>query len=278
MNLKTGLLIGTNPKNVGNLFKSSPQFDSISTLYIKLVSNVILESLLLSGKHNFTLNKEVFRNIVYGYYSSVKSFEHLDVRVLLSNFKDGDLHNVTTSKSIDVIYYDSSYSSPAVDHFVSKYVINKSQHCRIASYPGSDVNCNLFSSKADENRTNFKEYHYVVEGGTFDRLHLGHKLLLSEGVLRCRKRLTVGVCSDAILSSEYLASTFLRIQKCGVSFVLHVFSDKTLPELIDDCDTRIKGLEDFLYDVEPHMKYNIVPINDAYGPTKEDRSLEVEIY
>lgn len=34
-------------------------------------------------------------------------------------------------------------------------------------------------------------------------------------------------------------------------------------------------MENFLHDVEPNIDYNIVPINDVYGPTKEDMSLQM---
>ena len=39
----------------------------------------------------------------------------------------------------------------------------------------------------------------VVVGGTFDRLHNGHKILLSEGVMRCSEKLTVGVTDTNML-------------------------------------------------------------------------------
>ena len=70
-------------------------------------------------------------------------------------------------------------------------------------------------------------YSHVVLGGTFDRLHPGHKVLLSTAVLRCNTRLTVGVTSPALLTK------------------------KTLPELIQPVEDRMRGVESFLYQVSP---------------------------
>lgn len=47
-------------------------------------------------------------------------------------------------------------------------------------------------------------YDYAALGGTFDRLHNGHKILLSEGIIRTRKGLTVGVTDLNMIKSEYL--------------------------------------------------------------------------
>jgi hypothetical protein len=45
----------------------------------------------------------------------------------------------------------------------------------------------------------FETYPNVCLGGTFDRLHGGHKLLLTAAALVCTKRLTVGVCGTRIV-------------------------------------------------------------------------------
>ena len=70
-------------------------------------------------------------------------------------------------------------------------------------------------------------YSHVVLGGTFDRLHPGHKVPLSTAVLRCDTRLTVGVTSPALLTR------------------------KTLPELIQPVEDRMRGVESFLSQVSP---------------------------
>lgn len=54
-------------------------------------------------------------------------------------------------------------------------------------------------SLLDESET---KYNSVVLGGTFDRLHVGHKILLSEAALRAHKRLVVGVTDVNMITSE----------------------------------------------------------------------------
>lgn len=55
----------------------------------------------------------------------------------------------------------------------------------------------------------------------------------------------------------------------------YIFLGKLLWELIQPCTQRINGVKEFLEDVDPSITYNIVPINDLYGPTKEDPTLEM---
>lgn len=48
-----------------------------------------------------------------------------------------------------------------------------------------------------------KFHDYVVLGGTFDRLHNGHKILLSQAALRTKKLLTVGVTDDCMIQCKF---------------------------------------------------------------------------
>ena len=47
-------------------------------------------------------------------------------------------------------------------------------------------------------------YDNVVLGGTFDNLHIGHKILLTEACLHANKSITVGVTDTCMNTSECL--------------------------------------------------------------------------
>jgi hypothetical protein len=45
--------------------------------------------------------------------------------------------------------------------------------------------------------------------------------------------------------------------------------------MIEPLIDRISSVEDFLQDIDPTLQYQIVPISDPFGPTKEDPTFEV---
>lgn len=49
-------------------------------------------------------------------------------------------------------------------------------------------------------------------------------------------------------------------------------------ELIEPCSIRMEKVQNFLEEVEPSLEYHIVPINDMFGPTKDDPTFQVCVY
>ncbi|XP_061873538.1 bifunctional coenzyme A synthase [Colius striatus] len=90
----------------------------------------------------------------------------------------------------------------------------------------------------------------VVVGGTFDRLHGAHRLLLSACCLLARQRLLAGVADGDLLRH------------------------KVLPELIEPYELRAARLREFLEDTKPSLRYDIVPLTDPYGPSVTDPDLQ----
>ena len=52
------------------------------------------------------------------------------------------------------------------------------------------------------------------------------------------------------------------------------FSEKTLVELMEPTDTRIKSVKQCISLVKPQLEQNIVPIEDAFGPSIVDERLQ----
>ncbi|KAM6107991.1 LOW QUALITY PROTEIN: bifunctional coenzyme A synthase [Pterocles gutturalis] len=94
------------------------------------------------------------------------------------------------------------------------------------------------------------EFSDVVVGGTFDRLHGAHRLLLSACCLLARRRLLAGVADGDLLRHKVLA------------------------ELIEPYELRAAKLREFLEDVKPSLRYDIMPLADPYGPAVTDPDLQ----
>ncbi|XP_054449767.1 bifunctional coenzyme A synthase [Pteronotus mesoamericanus] len=93
-------------------------------------------------------------------------------------------------------------------------------------------------------------YRRGAVGGTFDRLHNAHKVLLSVACILAQERLVVGVADKDLLKS------------------------KLLPELLQPYAERVEHLSEFLVDIKPSLNFDIVPLLDPYGPAGSDPSLE----
>lgn len=135
-----------------------------------------------------------------------------------------------------------------------------------------------------------KPHHSVVVGGTFDHLHIGHKLLLTATALaldpyggqttgRRERLLTVGVTGDELLVNkkfaEFLESWEERRQSTA-SF-LSAIIDFTPPE---DRVRDIQRASDpgpngkwVLVKVTPDLHVKLVQISDPFGPTITDENI-----
>ncbi|VDP90087.1 unnamed protein product [Echinostoma caproni] len=86
-------------------------------------------------------------------------------------------------------------------------------------------------------------YSHVCLGGTFDRLHNGHKILLSVGALLSSEQLLVGITSCAMLGRKQLAPLILSWQK------------------------RSDEVQYFLREIGlAKSRFNVVELTDAFGP------------
>ncbi|THU81257.1 Nucleotidylyl transferase [Dendrothele bispora CBS 962.96] len=102
----------------------------------------------------------------------------------------------------------------------------------------------------DKNTNEPSTYPVVALGGTFDHLHAGHKILLSMAAWIANTKIIVGVTDTSLLTSK----------------AYHAY--------LEPLSTRITNVRHFLSLFRPGLEYDIVPINDVYGPTGWDPNVQ----
>ena len=89
----------------------------------------------------------------------------------------------------------------------------------------------------------------VGTGGTFDRLHDGHRLLI-ETALKVSNKVVIGLTTQKMLKRKK-------------------FSD-----LIEDFETRKKHLENFISSIGGADRVEIIELNNPYGPPIKEPEYE----
>ncbi|MEK7605754.1 MAG: pantetheine-phosphate adenylyltransferase [Patescibacteria group bacterium] len=93
---------------------------------------------------------------------------------------------------------------------------------------------------------------HAIIGGTFDRLHPGHHMLLAHAFMRA-ERVTIGIAESEL------------------------YQDKDYAEVIEDYATREQTLKNYLAIHQLLDRTTLIPITDQYGTTLTDPSIDVII-
>ena len=94
-------------------------------------------------------------------------------------------------------------------------------------------------------------YHGVVLGGTFDRMHYGHDILLTISSFLALNKIVIGVTDDS-----------------------YVRNRKTLWELIHPAFTRVAAVDEYIESVKPSLTRVIEAMPDAFGPSIRETDLD----
>ncbi|XP_064088387.1 LOW QUALITY PROTEIN: bifunctional coenzyme A synthase-like [Macrobrachium nipponense] len=233
----------------GEVLKAASQHVN-QTLYVHL--DPLAQAKTLGAKQQLSLCSHIITSLYSQFF--LPSGHGLDVRVLMAGFKGTSEVPLKTKCEIDIVLFDRLRKA------VKKTDIEKKKRYKSFLLRCKSEKIILFDnlegseSQPPENVVNEEAnnvYSNVVLGGTFDCIHDGHKILLSEALLRCTKRLTVGVADGPLLKN------------------------KTLKELIEPCEVRINNVKDLLNDFRSKCRVVIVQILDPMGPAGWDKSLEM---
>ena len=195
---KTGLLLLSNPSKISSIFPLVKQHVH-KTIYVQL----------FPYQNNVSLTRKSIPNIsktvLEVYTQSARDCTNLDVRILLGTLRE-NLQPIRTLQPIEVIIVDRKYTPEEIAPVLKLYSPIENPNVLTLDTINSESSTNKEDEPVNKEEplecTGSLQYDYVCLGGTFDRLHPGHKILLSEAVMRCKKKLTVGVTDYNMIYSN----------------------------------------------------------------------------
>uniref|UniRef100_V9KJY8 Bifunctional coenzyme A synthase n=1 Tax=Callorhinchus milii TaxID=7868 RepID=V9KJY8_CALMI len=265
---RTGILVLTSPLplvalRVAPVLASAAQIVK-EVLYVHFHPGLRLsDSCPLPKPLNIPASYEVSQLITNLYTIGSDVWDHLDIRILLSNIKSSSSiqQSISSVQNLsqppEVVLTDYKMSDINQSHQIQKRLAEYACGCftcrpnLTAMFLPPKADCTGKQEIADTMLSKqMPGYSDVVVGGTFDKLHAAHRILLSASCLLAEQRLLIGVADGELLNN------------------------KVLKELIDPYQWRIERLREFLLDVKPLLQYDLVSLENPYGPSVNDAKLD----
>eukprot|EP00761_Pharyngomonas_kirbyi_P001347 gb/GECH01001351.1/.p1 GENE.gb/GECH01001351.1/~~gb/GECH01001351.1/.p1 ORF type:complete len:340 (+),score=75.60 gb/GECH01001351.1/:1-1020(+) len=117
--------------------------------------------------------------------------------------------------------------------------------------PLSSYDTSMVQYQSDGDDVVMNQYKRGALGGTFDHMHIGHKLLLTQAALAIQEELVIGITSGELLKNKSFASVLFPFEK------------------------RRDDVTAFLHLIRPGIEIRPVEIHDPAGPTVEETDLQV---
>ncbi len=210
----SGLLLLSNP-----LHRLLPSVDRILAAAAPHIQDVLYVHLLpdympKKDQHQMghpapVVCSPLLRQVVTQFYArSASQCQNLDLRVLLTNvgeasdtFGGGQIQHPCEVVLLPELSSDSQpelLKANMLEYAAAGFQVSRDIQVEWIPNLDSTINTGPPQSILQPCKV-FKE---VCLGGTFDRLHNGHKILLSEAAMMCTRRLVVGVTDSNMTSSE----------------------------------------------------------------------------
>lgn len=222
---RTGLLVVTNLSKIVNCLSAVKKYVS-NTLYIQLYTGPTGTNAIASESNNFvSALRPLSTNCKYAvdiYSATLRLCDQLDVILIVGNLRDANKWQtipVAVKQPVDVLLFDKGISNDETTKFMNHY--NTKNVIEFSSNDLDEANVDVVNSghttrqpNDNDNSNEVIEGDAVILGGTFDRLHIGHKLMLTEAVLRANKSVYVGVTDVNLVQSEFNNTTYFQLPIC----------------------------------------------------------------
>lgn len=222
-----------------------------------------------------------------------KSREELWVDLKTCNISSGTRADAVANPCSVCHYVYSSSSIPAVPSDDNSSTRNEAQmqtRTVLFDRAASDVvkfrddmvyfDEDLSGSGSELSRCTLPKYRRVAMGGTFDRMHSGHKILISLALAICTSELTIGITSETLLAKKSnagdIASNEVRRQNV-LDFLDTVLSrdrystDEATEDTIVDTKETDSGVDTVPFAV------HLPTLVDPFGPTITNSNMDAII-
>ena len=201
---QSGLLILTSPVVV--LLNSVPKILTSAASHVQKVLYVHLAPEQLSAAELIPKSipsSVAVQKLITSMYDFAANHHHmLDLRVIVGNIGDQPYHPHPGMNKYNLQHpYEvllTNTESESVLGYAERYFLQAANHMSVQQI-NIEENHDISDDITDEKLEVFDN---VVLGGTFDRLHAGHKILLNYALIRCRQRLVIGVTDGPMNDSK----------------------------------------------------------------------------
>ncbi|CAF4961884.1 unnamed protein product [Rotaria sp. Silwood1] len=205
--------------------------------------------------------KERIRPMLYAIYKHLTVTKNPSVDILLHNVDSviKSTNPIRLPRICEAVFADCS-PSPGLynycrDHF---HELDQNFELRIIDEKEAteDQSADKFPTFDNDlfNTRSTSQYNRGVLGGTFDRLHNGHKLLLTESALLCDEKIVVGVTDGVMIQNK-------------ITYLPCITSTKVLSEVIEPVNDRMSNVHSFVDLIRPSLYVHCEPIEDPCGPS-----------
>lgn len=197
--------------------------------------------------------KKRIRPMLHIIYKQLSSIKDPSVDILLHNVDSTvkSTNPIRLPRLCQAVFTDCSSSSVNLYDYCRNQFHELDQNFELRFIDGKDTKTEEQSDETQSitldndlfDNQSTSQYNRGVLGGTFDRFHNGHKLLLTESALLCDEKIVVGVTDGVMIKNKILA------------------------EVIEPIADRIANVRSFVDLIRPSINVHCEPIEDPCGPS-----------